>query len=42
VDQKGGKNTQGNKKRKIKDDTQEEDPEEEFSWPVPPLREEIP
>jgi hypothetical protein len=42
VDQKGGKNTQGNKKRKIKDDTQEEDPEEEFSWPVPSLRKEIP
>jgi len=42
VDEKGGKDTESNEKRKIKDDTQEENPEEEFSWPVPSLRKEIP
>jgi hypothetical protein len=30
VNEKGGKNSESNKKRKIKDDTQEEDPEKEF------------
>jgi len=42
VDEKGGKNTESNVKRKIKDDTQEEDPEEEFSWPVSSLGKKIP
>jgi hypothetical protein len=42
VDEMGGKNTESNKKRKIKDNTQKEDPEEEFSWPVSPLRKKIP
>jgi hypothetical protein len=42
LDEKGGKDAESNEKRKVKDDPQEEDPEEEFSWPVPSLSEEIP
>jgi len=42
VDEKGRNNNENNKKGKIKDDTQEEDPEEEFPWPIPSLRKEIP
>jgi hypothetical protein len=42
MDKKGGKRTKSNEERKIKDDTQEEDPEKKLSWPIPSLREEIP
>lgn len=42
LDEKGGKDAKSNEKRKVKDDTQEEDPEEEFSWPVSSLRKKIP
>jgi len=32
----------GNEKWEVEKDSPQEDPEEEFSWPVPPLHKEIP
>lgn len=40
--EKRRKNTKSDEERKIKDDTQEEDPKKEFSGPVSSLRKEIP
>jgi len=42
MDKKGGKSTKSNEERKIKEDTQEEDPEEKFSRPVSSLCKKIP